>query len=283
MTDLSRAEALLAKLSAVEAKQPRLAASILLLRDSANGMEVLMVVRAKEIEFASGAMVYPGGKLMESDKPVGMGDRLRGHEALDSLEVGFRVAAIREAFEEVALIPGGLFGTTPAEDRHIEPINDLRTAIDRGEADFADALRQAGLTLDVGSMVRFAHLIAPVTAPKRFDTPFYATTVTAGQTPQPDGKEIKEARWIRPDDAFAMAKRGECQLMFPTRIVLGRLAQFQTVAAALAAARAEPPQPMMPRLEIRNDQLGLMIDAKPGYPEIWERIETAATGGKMID
>ncbi len=45
----------------------RPAATILLLRDGPGGIEVFMVVRHHAIDFASGALVFPGGRVEEGD------------------------------------------------------------------------------------------------------------------------------------------------------------------------------------------------------------------------
>ncbi|MEL6984454.1 MAG: NUDIX hydrolase, partial [Actinomycetota bacterium] len=55
------------------------AATILLLRDSPDGLETFMVVRHHQIDFASGALVFPGGKVDPGDAEVrhrcdGVGD-----------------------------------------------------------------------------------------------------------------------------------------------------------------------------------------------------------------
>jgi hypothetical protein len=47
---------------------PRLSATILILRDTLQGMEVLMVTRHREVDFLSGALVFPGGKLAKGDE-----------------------------------------------------------------------------------------------------------------------------------------------------------------------------------------------------------------------
>ena len=84
---------------------PRPAATILLLRDGPEGVEVFMVVRHQAIDFAGGALVFPGGRVEESDQELAERpedcpnpDRL-GVEAL-----AFRVAAIRETFEECGVL-----------------------------------------------------------------------------------------------------------------------------------------------------------------------------------
>jgi 8-oxo-dGTP pyrophosphatase MutT (NUDIX family) len=273
MTDPSPAQALYDRLSAIVPAEPRLAASLLMLRDSPDGMEVLMVVRNKAIEFASGAMVFPGGKLMESDKPAGMLDRLLDKSDLDDTEQGLRVAAVREAFEEVGMLPAATFNGIPATDAHILAIDPFRQAIDAGKADFAAALQKAGLCLDLKLLVRFAHIIAPSITPKRFNTHFYSVLAPAEQTPRPDGSEIVETLWIRPDQALDLSARGERQIMFPTRIVLMRLMQFATAADALAGAVNEPPEPLEPKLELRAGEVGLRTAAIPGFPATWETLD----------
>ncbi|MBJ7252158.1 MAG: hypothetical protein JHC89_12360, partial [Acetobacteraceae bacterium] len=46
----------------------RPASSVMLLRDGPGGMEVFMVVRHRQIDFASGALVFPGGRVEAADK-----------------------------------------------------------------------------------------------------------------------------------------------------------------------------------------------------------------------
>ena len=49
------------------AATPKPAATILLLRPGNNNLEVFMVVRHHQIDFASGALVFPGGKADPQD------------------------------------------------------------------------------------------------------------------------------------------------------------------------------------------------------------------------
>ncbi len=276
---LTPAEALFAKLSALEPAPLRLAASILILRDSTAGVEVLMVVRNKAIETASGAMVYPGGRLMDSDHVEGMAGQLVGTGSLQRADAGLRVAAIREAFEEIGMIPAGMSAGAEAHDDHLAPINHLRSAIDRNEADFGAALGTAGIMLDLAQLAPFARIVAPNIAPKRFDTHFYAVAAPTGQIPRVDGREITEALWVTASQALDMNARGERQILFPTRMVLHKLSSFATVASAISAAHAEPPQPLAPKLMMQNGEVGLVTEAIPGFPATWESLDML-TGGR---
>ncbi|HEX7562469.1 MAG TPA: NUDIX hydrolase, partial [Bradyrhizobium sp.] len=83
-------------------KPPRPASTILLLRDSAAGeIEVFMMVRHYEIDFNSGALVFPGGSVDKGDQDIIADPALySGGEGLDASALSFRIAAIRETFEE---------------------------------------------------------------------------------------------------------------------------------------------------------------------------------------
>src|SRR5260221_14786458 len=78
---------------------PRPAATVLLLRDGAAGLEVFMVVRHYAIDFASGALVFPGGSVDPGDHDLAaqVGRCAAGATAL-------HVAAIRETFEECGVL-----------------------------------------------------------------------------------------------------------------------------------------------------------------------------------
>jgi 8-oxo-dGTP pyrophosphatase MutT (NUDIX family) len=273
MTDPTPAELLFAKLNSVTGQEARLAASILILRDSPSGLEVLMVVRNKQIEFASGAMVYPGGRMMETDAPAHMADRVTGLDGLSEIEASLRVAAIREAFEEVGVLPAAMTANGPVQDTDIHPIDQHRSGVDKGTVDFAAVLRDAGIVFDISNLVRFAHIIAPKITPKRFNTHFYAVKAADNQTPRADGSEIMETVWIRPTEALELAAQGKREVMFPTRIVLWRLAGFETAQAALYGAQQEPPLPIQPQLELSDGVVGLRTEAVPGFPATWETLD----------
>src|SRR5690606_18604027 len=83
---------------------PRLSATILLLRDGAQGLEVFMVVRHQQIDFASGALVFPGGKLAAGDRDPRAHARCDGVDGLPPDEIALRISAIREAFEESGIL-----------------------------------------------------------------------------------------------------------------------------------------------------------------------------------
>src|SRR5260370_16666064 len=94
-----------------ETVAPRPASTILLLRDGAakgsgGEIEVFMMVRHYEIDFNSGALVFPGGSVDKNDKEILARPELyTDGEGLDADALSFRIAAIRETFEESGILP----------------------------------------------------------------------------------------------------------------------------------------------------------------------------------
>ena len=85
----------------------RPASTVLLVRDGASGLEVFMVVRHHKIDFASGALVVPGGSVDPGDFTVAADPAHWTADAtLDERGRALRVAAIRETFEEAGLLLG---------------------------------------------------------------------------------------------------------------------------------------------------------------------------------
>jgi 8-oxo-dGTP pyrophosphatase MutT (NUDIX family) len=215
----------------------RPAATVLLLRDGPQGLEVFMVVRHVASDFASGALVFPGGRVEPSDAVLAGGD-----EAL-----AFRVAAVRETWEEAGMLLARP-GTPPA-----------------AEGDFAAMLAARGLVPDTAALVHFAHWITPVSVPKRFDTHFFLAAAPADQEALHDGREAVESLWIRPRDALAAAESGARKIVFPTRMNLIKLARHDSVAEALAAARATPVVTVLPEARMTPAGRVLRIPAAAGY------------------
>jgi 8-oxo-dGTP pyrophosphatase MutT (NUDIX family) len=235
-----------------EAAPPRPAASILLLRDGPAGLETFMVVRHHQIDFASGALVFPGGRMEPADA-----------ELAASLGSGadplapFKVAAIREAFEEC-----GVLIARPRDGDGLVPAG-RAASLDRA-APFAALMAGEALVPAVDRLVPFAHWITPAFVPKRFDTHFFLALAPSDQALAHDGREAVDSVWIPPRDALAeQGKR--FKLLFPTERNLWKLSAHADAAAALAAARAAPVVTVLPeKIEVDGGP-GLRIPAEAGY------------------
>ena len=168
-----------------------------------------MVVRNRAIDFAGGALVFPGGRVEPAD--AGLGEP-------------FRIAAIREAFEESGILLAHRDGDILTE--HSLP----------RDGDFHALLAEHALTPAADALVHFAHWITPEDMPKRFDTHFFLAEAPPDQTGLHDGGEAVESLWINPAQAVAEADTGRHTLVFATRLNLLKLARFGGVAEALAGA-----------------------------------------------
>lgn len=239
----------------------RPAATILLLRDAAEGPEVFMVVRHQQIEFASGALVFPGGRVEEGDKAIAAA------VAPDLHGGAFRIAGIRETFEECGvLLAHDEAGRLVTADRLLSIEAAHRQPLCAGEREFALVLEQERLSPIPQAMLPFAHWVTPSDLPKRFDTHFFLAEAPPDQLAAHDGGESVDSVWISPAQALAEAEQGLRTLLFPTRKNLERLVGFGSVAEAMAATRESRVVTVQP--EIVTDAEGvrwLRIPEEAGY------------------
>ena len=227
----------------------RRAASVLLLRDSAHGLEVLMLRRAeRDGDLRSGAVVFPGGMLEAADAAahahcLGTDDAtLSARMGLPQGGLDYAIAALRETFEEVnLLLVDGAFD--------IAALQGWREAMQAGRSGIAPMLAEKGLRLDLRGLVYCSHWLTPPGLPKRFDTRFFAALAPAGQVAQADEGEAQELMWLTPK--AALSRELGLKLMPVTQRTLQDLGRHATAAEALATFAAQTHIPlMMPRRAI---------------------------------
>lgn len=209
----------------------RPAATILLLRDGPQGVEVLMTRRSATASFAPGAYVFPGGVIDAADHQAHAFAARRQTQGGDTLTQS--IAAIRESFEEL-----GLLFARHADGRWATP-TDI-AALDR-HAPFFEQCRARGLQLAADQVYVLAHWITDRDLPRRFDVSFLVARMPHGQTPVADEAEQFEPVWVRPSDALARHEAGEFFMIFPTIRTLERLAIYRDVDAVLAACAHDRP------------------------------------------
>jgi 8-oxo-dGTP pyrophosphatase MutT (NUDIX family) len=248
---------------------PRLSSTIILLREVGQGMEVLMVTRHHEIDFATGALVFPGGKLNAGDQDDRVRARCSGVAGLPDHEMALRVGAIREAFEESGLLLARKRGATRLvdADRATELGPRYRKRLDTGEIGIADMLESEDLELACEQLVPFAHWITPTFLPKRFDTYFYLAVAPFEQIAIHDGTETVESVWLRPADALSQTKAGQRTMVVATMLNVRRLGASASIADALQAARSQPIVTVLPELIVGPNGRSLRIPAEAGYGE----------------
>jgi len=244
---------------------PRPAATVVILRDGRDGLEVFMVVRHHEIDFASGALVFPGGKVDEQDADPAWAEL--APSTASTPDRAFIVASARETFEEAGLVlarRGGGADMVGADEAH-RLVEAYRARLVSGATTFLDLVRNEDLRLAADLMVPFAHWITPETQPKRFDTRFLLVSGPVEQLGAHDGSESVEGFWIAPRQALSDAEAGTRTLLFPTHMNLLKLAAHATVAEAVAAARGNAVVTVTPRVERTATGRTLHIPAEAGY------------------
>lgn len=237
------------------------AATVIIARDGPDGLEVLVIERAKGMGFAGGAVAFPGGKVDPTDRPEG--PAFAGFSGLADADAAARVTAAREAFEETGVLLSAGPPVPEAERARLRPLSDGH------ELPFGRLLEEVGHRLSAEALRPFARWIPPVGLHRRFDTRFYLARLPEGEAHLADGGEAVHARFARPADLVAEAEAGAISLLFPTRCNIARLAQFESVAALLADPTPAPV--IQPRIEGE----WLTIPEGIGYPwraERWEAV-----------
>ncbi|MBU4520278.1 MAG: MBL fold metallo-hydrolase [Gammaproteobacteria bacterium] len=238
----------------------RPAATVLLLRDGPQGVEVLMTRRSMTASFAPGAYVFPGGGIDATDVLAHNQSTRRATQS--DLHLTQAIAAIRESFEEL-----GVLLARRTDGSHLG--TDEIAALDR-QAPFAGQCTAQGLTLSGGEVFVLAHWITDRDLPRRFDVPFLVARMPAGQQPVADEAEQFEPVWVRPTDALARHATGDFFIIFPTIRTLERLQAYPTVQAVLdaCAINDEPLFTSCPRAGLMNGHESRHMEHEPPFGEL---------------
>lgn len=238
----------------------RPAATVLLLRDGPQGLEVLMTRRSMSASFAPGAYVFPGGGVDAADATAHSQSSRRSGQS--DLHLTQAIAAIRESFEELGVLLARHADGRWADQSDID-------ALDR-QGPFATQCLSRGLQLAGEQVFVLAHWITDKDLPRRFDVPFLVARMPEGQTPVADESEQFEPVWVRPADALARHEAGQFFIIYPTIRTLERLQAWGTVDEVLAACAAteEPLWTSCPRAGWLAGQEARYMEHEPPYGEL---------------
>jgi glyoxylase-like metal-dependent hydrolase (beta-lactamase superfamily II)/8-oxo-dGTP pyrophosphatase MutT (NUDIX family) len=207
---------------------PRPAATLILLRDSPAGPEVLMLQRTQSAAFLGGAYVFPGGSLDAGDRDLA--PRVIDFEAREP-PLEYWIAAVRECFEEA-----GVLIACDVERRAIPAERAERLKAWR-ERPFAELLEKEDLYIPAGELAYFGHWITAPGRARRFDTRFFVAAAPHGQHGSHDATETIHHLWLTPREALERGERGEIELVFATQHALRDLGRFSTVGEAMQYVR----------------------------------------------
>jgi 8-oxo-dGTP pyrophosphatase MutT (NUDIX family) len=252
--------------TAKPAATPVPAATIIIVRDGASGLEVFMVKRHHQIDFVAGALVFPGGKAAKGDYDAGLSEFTQGADGWNAEMRALGAAAIREAFEESGILFAREKGASDfISSERLGTLEHYRHPLEKGEIGLVDMLRKEDLVIACDALAHFAHWITPNNMPKRFDTHFFVAAAPAGHAGRHDGRESVDSIWISPGEAIADRKKWN--VIFPTKLNLVKLAESTTVADAIKTARATPPLTVEPWVEEGPNGPILKIRDDAGYTQ----------------
>ena len=251
------------------------AATVILLRDAAEGPETFLVRRNAGTAFMAGQHVFPGGRVDAADhQPAGAGwldgaDRAAGQwpDLSPADAVAYHVAAARELFEEAGVLlarrtDGGLVSLAAEADQARFDVH--RRAVHSGTLTLDALMAREALRLALDTLVPWAHWVTPPVTTRRFDTRFFVARLPADQTPSHDEAETIASTWTSPQAALGSAQRGDIVLPPPTWMTLRELEAFASVEEILAAAPARERERREPLL---TEHEGARMMIMPGDPE----------------
>jgi 8-oxo-dGTP pyrophosphatase MutT (NUDIX family) len=228
-----------------------------------------MVVRHHQIDFASGALVFPGGSVDKDDFVIATDlARCGGDHGIDEEARAFRVAAVRETFEECGVLLARQRGSSAL----VSGARAAEIAVRAAGLSFGELIAAEDLVLALDQLTPFAHWITPTALPKRFDTHFFIAAAPADQLALHDGTESVDSIWINPAKALADAKAGRYTVVFATRLNIEMLGREDNVAAAIEASRTRKIVTVRPEILSRDGKgAKLRIPLEAGYGgEIFE-------------
>jgi len=228
----------------------RPASTVIVLRPTDRGFEVLTVRRGHRTAFMRNARVFPGGALEEADR--GEDARAAVSWSGDAEELPWRAAALRELAEEA-----GVFVATPP------------MPIPAGGGRLYREMIRRGSRFEADRLAYLSNWVTPRGPVRRYDTRFYVTVVDAGAGAAADDDEVFDAVWTPPQEALDRADRGSWEVEFPTRRHLELLCRFDDCRDVLNYAETQGQVARVePRILVAGDgSWSVVLKGEPGYEE----------------
>ncbi len=253
-----------------ESVPARAAATVVLLRQSGDDIEVLLLGRGHQASFVPGAYVFPGGRLDPEDRdpdltalvdgitPRGASARLGLADGAEA--IAYYVAALREAFEETGILVARFSdGTSPSSAAADPEIEALRRDLVEDRLGFVEVLAALECRLDASGVEYIAHWITPESEPRRYDTRFFVARVDEDTRSVVHRHEMSDALWLRPSEALDRNREGRLPMVFPTIRTLEQLATFDRVEDALADLALHPVPTLRPQLHVTRTGIAITL------------------------
>ncbi|WP_338747824.1 bifunctional GNAT family N-acetyltransferase/NUDIX hydrolase [Janibacter alittae] len=188
--------------------EPRPAVSVIPLRDGTQGLEVFVQHRQATMDFAAGAVVFPGGRCDAADTAA-------GHRL--PLPAGVLDDHVRR------------WAATSSGARAVE----ARTLLATGLRELQE---ETGLVADPSALVPWDRWVTPEIVPTRFDVAFYVLHVPRDAVSQPRHSTTEATRsgWEPVVHLLEGLETGRVTMLTPTRVIVEELAWLGVVDAVMA-------------------------------------------------
>lgn len=237
----------------VPAADPKPASTAVLMRDTEQGPEVLLLRRHRSSGFVPGAYVFPGGRVDAADQGI------EWTAAEPSAE--YWTAALREIFEETGvLLARSKEGAWPPSAALDSAMEAWREKLMAEQTTIAQLLEAQQLEPARDHIVYISHWITPVAEPRRYDTRFFLAHLPEAREVRTDPREMTDALWLTPAEALRRFNNGALPMVFPTVRTLQLLREFGTVDDAMAYFRDQVIEPILPRLVRTREGVGIVVD-----------------------
>jgi 8-oxo-dGTP pyrophosphatase MutT (NUDIX family) len=260
----------------------RHAATMIVLREAAGEIEVLMTHRHADLAFMGGMWVFPGGALATADQSDAARELttgrcafelhdLQGARVPEPLCTAFAIAACRETFEEAGILLARKTDGSAPDAAQLGRLRSERAQLSRDPAQFIAALAREGLRLDVDRIVYWTHWITPSGVSRRFDTRFFVAPAPDTHELLADTYETTECVWMSPRARHDSPRRGSMKLAQPTRYTLedlrASIEAHGTLDALLSREAHRDVAPIMPKLIQENGTSTIVMPWDPQYAD----------------
>ena len=253
--------------------------SLMLVRDSDEGVQIFMMKRAMKSNFG-GIWVFPGGILEKQDKDIAEKDFCNGiteTEAKgilnnDDESLLYWIASLRETFEETgALIANREDNSVfvPTDDE-VDTLMNLRDELLNGSISFISILIQLKLKIDLSRLVYVSHWITPDVETKRYTTRFFLASFNENLVLKHDGIEGTDSKWFGIDDVLREYKKGKVSLIMPTIKNLESISDFKNTDELMFAKKSVNPMDIPaiePKFFIEDGKWRGLLPGEDGYED----------------
>lgn len=197
------------------------AATVIMVRDRPNGLQVYLQRRVRTMAFAAGMYVFPGGAVEPQDLEAAT-RRITGLDNLSAWTFANRPH------------------DSPGEDNLANRFAAVRETLEETSHDLGDPF----------DLSYVGHWVTPAVEDRRFDTRFYAANIGDNHHVRENSTESDAQSWLTPADALAQAQAGHMLMLPPTVATLIDFAREADKGAsaqeAIDVLARRPIRPLMP-------------------------------------